>query len=208
MQQKELFIGSSREGLKYAKKLKELLDVKLQAYGIECILWNDLTVLSVGTTIIEGLCQKANELKKQGGYAVMIMTPDDEVNARGEVRYVPRDNVVFELGLFLGYLGRERVYCVAPSNVNIKMMSDWLGVTNATYKYAERQGNKRLTTILGNAANRIQQTIDGIERPKVSNIQYEYASAKEFNNTQPNKSVLQIIENNIEKHKKEIERGA
>ncbi len=208
MQSRELFIGSSREGLKYAKKLKELLDPELQVYGIECILWNDPSVFTVGVTTIESLCQKANALKKYGGYAVMVMTPDDEVHVRNEVRYVPRDNVIFELGLFLGYLGRERTYCVAPSNVNIKMMSDWLGVTNATYKYAARQGSERLAVILKSATNRIVQTIDSVERPKVNNVQFEYDSIKEFaNNSQMNKSIFQIIENNIEKQKKEIERG-
>lgn len=208
MQNKELFIGSSREGLKYAQKLKELLDIKLQAYGIECVLWNDPSVFAVGVTTIESLCKKANTLKKHGGYAVMIMTPDDEVHVRNEIRYIPRDNVVFELGLFLGYLGRERTYCVAPSNVNIKMMSDWLGVTNATYQYAARQGNERLKLTLANAANRIVQTIDSVERPKVDNNQFEYDNTKGLrNNSQLNKNIFQIIENNIEKQKEEQVKG-
>ena len=47
----------------------------------------------------------------------------------------PRDNVVFEMGLFMGTLGRNHVICVRPENVELRILSDWKGMTDALYKY-------------------------------------------------------------------------
>ncbi len=41
-------------------------------------------------------------------------TLDDVVNFRGENRPAVRDNVLFELGLAMGRLGRERVFYMLP----------------------------------------------------------------------------------------------
>lgn len=185
---KELFIGCSKEGLSYARKLKELLNERLQKYNIKCVLWNDDGVFQVGKTTIESLYKKANELKRSEGYAVMLMTPDDKIEFRGKTRYAPRDNVVFELGLFIGCLGRNRTYCIAPSNNKMRMMSDWFGVTNATYQYTKRPREESLEERLILGVNRIVKTIDGVETPKE-------------NNNSMNINIFQIIENNIEKNR-------
>jgi hypothetical protein len=39
-------------------------------------------------------------------FAVLIITPDDVVSSRDIEAQAPRDNVMFELGLFMGRLGR------------------------------------------------------------------------------------------------------
>ena len=45
----------------------------------------------------------------------------------------PRDNVVFELGLFMGRLGRRRTILMKPKNTVIKLPSDLVGVTTIDY---------------------------------------------------------------------------
>ena len=35
-------------------------------------------------------------------FGIFVFTPDDETFVSGEVKHVARDNVVFELGLFVG----------------------------------------------------------------------------------------------------------
>ena len=38
-------------------------------------------------------------------YAIFIITPDDIVEARGKKQMAPRDNINFEIGLFMATLG-------------------------------------------------------------------------------------------------------
>jgi predicted nucleotide-binding protein len=45
-------------------------------------------------------------------FAILVLTPDDLTQSRGKQQPSPRDNVVFELGLFIGALGRDRVFMV------------------------------------------------------------------------------------------------
>ena len=55
------------------------------------------------------------------------------IESRKKKQAAPRDNVIFELGLFMGALGRERTFIVKPRHVDIKIPSDLLGVTFIEY---------------------------------------------------------------------------
>jgi hypothetical protein len=63
--------------------------------------------------------------------AVFVYSTDDETCYRGEVKAVPRDNVVFEHGLFTGILGRKKAITVKAGDV--KMPSDLYGVNYIDY---------------------------------------------------------------------------
>ena len=79
---------------------------------------------SGGRTIIEKL-----EHYSDVGYAVVLLTPDDEgkKKAEGEVyRDRARQNVILELGYFTGKLGRNRVCALHRGSVEIP--TDYLGV--------------------------------------------------------------------------------
>ena len=39
---------------------------------------------------------------------MLVLTPDDWMSSRDVAAFGPRDNVIFELGLFMGHLGRSR----------------------------------------------------------------------------------------------------
>ena len=63
------------------------------------------------------------------GFAVVLLTPDDVGAAKSEVENLKpraRQNVIFELGFFIGKLGRARVCALHKSNVEI--LSDFSGV--------------------------------------------------------------------------------
>ena len=78
---------------------------------------------SEGKTIIEKFEQHAAV-----SYAVALLTPDDTVVAAGENAAKPRarQNVVFELGYFIGRLGRARVRALTKGKPEIP--SDYAGV--------------------------------------------------------------------------------
>ena len=47
-------------------------------------------------------------------FAAFVFTPDDIARLRGRDVLIARDNVVFEVGLFMGALGAERVFFIIP----------------------------------------------------------------------------------------------
>ena len=75
--------------------------------GIQPIILHER--LSRGETIIEKIERYSDDV----GFAIVLITPDDvgglESEADDERNPRPRQNVVFELGYFMGKLGRERV---------------------------------------------------------------------------------------------------
>lgn len=77
-----------------------------------------------GRTIIEKFEQEAEEVR----FAVVLLTPDDEGRLQGEtdLKHRARQNVIFELGYFAGFLGRSRVCALTKGDVEIP--SDYDGV--------------------------------------------------------------------------------
>jgi len=105
---------------------------KLQAslagdYAVE--IWNQGTVFWLGTATLEAL----EEAVDQYDYGVFVFTPDDELLTRGNAKPVARDNVVFEMGLFAGRLGRRRAFAVSPHEDRVSLPSDLAGITVASY---------------------------------------------------------------------------
>ena len=78
---------------------------------------------SRGMTIAEKLVLSGNV-----GYAIVLLTPDDLGREKSEAEEKPRarQNVILELGYFVGRLGRERVMAILKGKVEIP--SDYMGV--------------------------------------------------------------------------------
>jgi predicted nucleotide-binding protein len=66
---------------------------------------------------------------QKAAYAVILLTGDDEGRAvrSTELQHRARQNVILELGLFIGLLGRDKVIALYEPGVEIP--SDYLGVT-------------------------------------------------------------------------------
>jgi predicted nucleotide-binding protein with TIR-like domain len=142
-----LFIGSSSEGLPIARALQAELDEVCEAQ-----VWSQGVFEPTGTTI-GGLL----EMARSSDFAALVLTPDDSAVIRGTEVIVARDNVIFELGLFLGALGPQRVFIIQPRDLNLMLPSDLAGVTRLYYRY-DRIGQNRQAAI-GPAATRIQDRI-------------------------------------------------
>lgn len=80
-------------------------------------------------TIIEKL-----EANSDVGFAVVLLTPDDEGRAKGEadLKERARQNVVAELGYFVGHLKRHRVCALRKGKVEIP--SDFSGVAYVDFE--------------------------------------------------------------------------
>jgi predicted nucleotide-binding protein len=94
----------------------------LQRLGFEAIVLHDQP--NRGRTIITKFREEAAGV----GFAVVLMTPDDQGKANEAADLEPRarQNVVFELGFFIGELGPERVAALVKGNV--ERPSDFDGV--------------------------------------------------------------------------------
>jgi predicted nucleotide-binding protein len=119
-----VFVGSSSEALTEATYLSRALTRR----NLPCKLWTQ-GVFQLSQATIEDLLRISHECD----FAVLFLTPDDMTSSRGRRNASPRDNVVFELGLFMGAIGRDRTYIVVPKGVNLKLPTDLLGVTHAPY---------------------------------------------------------------------------
>jgi hypothetical protein len=140
------FIGSSTEGLTIANKIQELL-----SHDLSADVWNQGTVFGLGDATLEAL--EVAVLQYQFG--IFVFTPDDHLHTRGEAKPVARDNVLFELGLFIGKLGRHRAFVIHPGKRAIDLPSDLLGITTAKYDPDE----KNLASTLGPVCNRIRDAV-------------------------------------------------
>lgn len=141
-----VFVGSSTEGLPIA----EALQVGLE-YDAEVVLWSQgVFGLSEGT--LETLTEKASGFD----FAVLALTPDDMLVKRGNQQATARDNILFELGLFMGTFGRYRTFVVHPRN-KLELPTDLAGVTTATYDDARSDGD--LQAALGPSCTKIKRAV-------------------------------------------------
>lgn len=115
-----VFIGSSSESLDAAQAIAKFLQNK----NLIVKLWTD-GVFQASKTAIEDLWTAARDVD----FSVIVLSPDDMCISRGKKARIPRDNAVFELGLFTGSLGRERSFVVTPDVTDLKIPTDLLGVT-------------------------------------------------------------------------------
>ncbi len=120
-----IFIGSSSESLDVARTLSSLLSKA----GFLPMLWNR-GVFEAGETYIESL----ERATRESAFALLVVTPDDMIESRGQTQQAVRDNVLFELGFFMGALGRRRTLIVAQSDAVLRIPSDLSGISMISFQ--------------------------------------------------------------------------
>jgi hypothetical protein len=114
-QSNRVFIVHGHDG-----EAREAVARFLSKAGLDPIILHEQA--SRGKTVIEKV-----EANSDVGFAVVLLTPDDEGRAKdGELEPRPRQNVLLELGYFIAKLGRERVCTLKRGEVQIP--SDFAGV--------------------------------------------------------------------------------
>ena len=120
-----VFVGSSSEGLPVAREVKHHLqrDAKVT-------VWDEEGVFKLSKGTLESLIEALDDCD----FAILVLTPDDLLESRGVQFLSARDNVLFELGLFMGRHGRERTFALRTRDQDLKVFTDFLGVAVAEYR--------------------------------------------------------------------------
>ncbi|GIM98200.1 TIR domain-containing protein [Paractinoplanes toevensis] len=122
-----IFVGSSTEGLRVGQAVQLELDG-----DFDVTVW-DQDVFRLTFANLENLLEALDS----SDAGIFVLKPDDIVESRGSERPAVRDNVLFELGMFIGRLGRERTFMLVPRGAAAHLPSDLAGIAGASYD-AER----------------------------------------------------------------------
>jgi Predicted nucleotide-binding protein containing TIR-like domain len=154
-----VFVGSSSEFEDHAVAMKKILE---DNDTLSVTYWKDLTWAG-SQTIFDVLTEAAAE--KQFDFAVFVLSPDDVQTMRGESASVPRANVIFEIGLFTGALGRDRVFLIAPGKQELKLPSDMGGIRHGTWV----NGEPNIESAVRSTASTFRSTIEKLWADKAMN---------------------------------------
>ena len=112
-----LFIACSKDTLRVANAVH----TKLEKDGAaEVTVW-DQGIFGLGRYVLEELLETLGN----SDFGVFVFAPDDTATIKRQDYATVRDNVLFELGMFVGRLGPERCFVLIPK--------DLLGLTCAVY---------------------------------------------------------------------------
>jgi predicted nucleotide-binding protein len=114
-----LFVGSSRESLPIVQAL-------LNGWKSAPFIVRPWTggVFTPSQFPIDDLTKQLDACD----FAALVLGPDDQISSRGVTSNAPRDNVLFELGLFMGAITRSRTLFIVPADVDVKIPTDILGL--------------------------------------------------------------------------------
>lgn len=147
----KIFIGSSAEAVHIADAIHSNL-----SRDAECTVWKHAFNPTQNT-----LSELMRNLRDTD-FGVFVFSPDDLATMRGNANRVARDNVIFELGMFIGRLGAERAFFLVPEkSASMHLPSDLAGVNPLVYE-SERQ-DKNWLAALNPACMQIRTTIERLK---------------------------------------------
>jgi molybdopterin converting factor small subunit len=173
-----IFIASTNEKASVAFRIKGILD-DLKQFKTTTWKYGAFRSGDYPMEVLERQLE-AND------FAIVLLTPDDITLSRGQTSESPRDNIVFEIGLFMGALGRKNVFCLFDENSEIKIPSDLKSMTMIPYR-SERPDNptkEELAPSIDDIVSRIEELLPN---------QYE-----EWKRSLPDKIASKIIRHNDE----------
>jgi|RhiMethySRZTD1v2_1073278.scaffolds.fasta_scaffold02811_22 Predicted nucleotide-binding protein containing TIR -like domain len=145
----KIFVGCSTKAHRVAQALQS--NLRFVAFPK---IWSQNTFEPSHSTI-EDLIRDAPKYD----FAVFILAPDDINLSQETQQHVTRDNVIFETGLFMGILGRERVFLIKRRDMEVKLPSDLLGVNPIDYIAPPPDDDDAWESALGHAASTIEAAV-------------------------------------------------
>src|SRR5687768_3306007 len=123
----KVFVVSSTE----SEKIRDVLINSLRSMvEVEITPWNREDLWQPSHFIVDTLLQ----FPYSYDFAIAIFGPDDKSISRGREEYQPRDNVIFETGMFMSYLGRDRTFVILPEDPPVKVLTDLSGLITCHYE--------------------------------------------------------------------------
>ena len=113
----KIFIGSSKAGLVVAEKVKN----NLSTIG-DCFLWQDPNIWEPNKSTFDNLLKMASYFD----FGIFVATADDLTLTNDNIVIEPRDNVILEMALFLGAMGKHKSFLLVENG--IKLPSDFHGI--------------------------------------------------------------------------------
>lgn len=147
-----VFVASSSDALDVAYAVQENLQ-----RDAELTVWDQDSFPLTGYPLNSLL-----ELLDTFHFGIFVLTPDDDATIRARKTRISRDNVIFELGLFLGRHGIARCFILQEeSDGELHLPSDFAGVTVASFRAQRSDDNLRAA--LGPACNQIRKHIRKVQ---------------------------------------------
>lgn len=144
----KIFIGSSAESLKIAYAIQESLDSDAL-----CKVWTQ-GIFELSGNTLDNLLKAAQDCD----YSIFVFQPDDISQIRNEQFRIVRDNVIFELGLFVGRQGKNNVFFLIPKNTDkFHLPTDLLGIMPGNFEPPENDNN--LIAALGPFCNKVRRIL-------------------------------------------------
>lgn len=147
MTRPKVFVASSVEGLNIAYPIQTNLQ-----HDADLTVWSQ-GVFTLSDCPIDSLC----DIVKTSDFGIFVFSSDDVIKMRGAQKDTIRDNVLFELGLFMGRLGKKRCFIVMPDNEDLHIPSDLYGITTA--KYSGKRDIEEIDAALGPCCHQIRKVI-------------------------------------------------
>ncbi len=115
-------------------------------------IWSD-QVFKASQYPIEAL----QDVLDESDFSIAIASPEDLLTVRKEPVAQPRDNVLVEFGMSLGRLGRKRSMILVPRKSQVRLPTDFKGLTPIQYEDGDL---KDLSQLVGPACFEIRTVIE------------------------------------------------
>lgn len=133
---KKVFIAHGRN-----EEMKQAVARIIEKIGLNPIILHEQP--NKGRTIIEKITDYSDV-----GFAIVLLSPDDRAYSKKvkpeEAKPRARQNVIFELGFFIGILGRSRVVAIYEEVDDFQIPSDYKGVLYTSY---DKEGKWQLNLV-------------------------------------------------------------
>lgn len=130
----KIFIGSSKAGLPTAQKVSDNL-----SSIADCYIWEDPNIWEPNKSTFDNLLRMASYFD----FGVFIATADDLTMTNEQIVIEPRDNVILEMALFLGAMGKHKSFLLVESG--IKLPTDFNGIYMPRFDPADDSSIKTAT---------------------------------------------------------------